>query len=724
MFRDGLNKTLVNLFFNFIFIVLYLLSFFLIESEYKFYLFSFWSVFLLLFIKLLNKNVIFRKLLFITFLLSIFFILNTFFSTNVPLSIEKLFFYIISLSIFVFFQNLNRIFFNKETFLHCLSIAVLILNAFVLFFIFYAPTNNIFPGMNLISNNYGHNHYAAFLLLVIPVFWWQFLFAEDDFLCKKDIKLLSSVLLVSSYLLIIASLARLVLIFSLLQLIVILFLNKRTIYELNKSKLVISLISTFMFVFLLICVSFLFLSFPVGKKDSSLCYSIFPKKEICQSIAENDRLIYWRQAIRISSTHKMFGSGLKTFGYASRLFPLTSQTTSYAHNIFLNNLAETGFFVGGIFIIFIIYVFYLSFRTMMDNKQKLDQFLWIAAFFSLINAMFDFDWNFFVIFVLTLVFLAIILSNGVSKDVNSTISKLKLVLYLKIYLFFVSIASCFLGIAYISAVILLKNEQIDLFVKYFPFFEHHAKDLFASKKLSNENYEWFFPLYKNDLNFIYSFATTQDLDMEKRVKLQVKLAGIDPVFFIQKVSFDNANYSQAKPLAEQFILTGQRYRLFNNMIFLDYWKQRNVAVQLFTFGNQAYKDRNLEVAISYYQMAIILNPLIMSDAKAYFLDDLDPEQSTTFLKSFKDFNPESMGEYFYQYMNFYERTLIYLFKNDRLDDFFMLSEAMFKQQPNFSWFLFRDIINSSKTVEDRQRLKEVHDHFQDMKTWHDFLPLE
>ena len=714
-----------------LFFFLFLFSFFLIDGEYRFYLFASWSLFLLIF-SFLTKGTSIHSSNAAKFalFLSMLFVISTIFSTHLPLSLEKLMFYLVALGIFIFFIRIPKNRLNRVVFFSYLAVVSLILNIIVLFFTFYVPDRSIFPGMNLLVRSFGHNHYAAYLLLVVPVFWWQLLFAKEGALfSKKESKYLAILLLISSYILIIFSLARLALFISALQMILIFLINKKVFFSSLQSDLIRVMTKAFIFSFLSISLVFLFLSLPFKQivgGDSDLCPLLLKRKELCKPLAENIRFMYWQKAIYILESNPIFGSGLKTFNYASRQFVMENyQVTSYAHNIFLHNLAETGLLAGGFFIFFIFYLFHQSLKVVKNSSSHLNQFLWLASFSSLLNATMDFDWHFFVIFVLTLIFLALILQKDfVAKSAPAPLPNRTS--FFNKYLFFLSIAACSLALAYFLAMIFFKNNYQNLVVSYFPFFNTPVEDGRSKKSLNNDDFNKLHWWYKNDPNFIYDFATASNTPLEKRVDLQIELSHLDPTLFVKNVYFGNLNYLQANLLSNRFMETLQKYDFINNDHFLDYWRQINLAKQFFAFADQAYLAKNNEMAADYYQKAILLNPYVMGDIKAIFLsptnDSSDLMQSTSLLKSFKDFNPEAMDGHFYDYMGFYNQVLISLFRENRLEEFYFLAEAMFKQQYNFSWFLFRDLVKISKTKEEKQRLNQVHDHFQDMTTWYDFLP--
>jgi len=700
--------------FNISFFFLFLLSFFLIEGEYKFYLFAAWAFFLFFFNRLLKKNEASKSVIF-AIILSLLFFVNIIFSRQIPLSIEKLFFYLIALGVFIFFSLYSKDNFKPIAFFYYLSIFTSIINVIVLFFTFYnTDQQSFFPGMNLLVKSYGHNHYAAFLLLTTPIFWWQLLFRGRSISFNSENRFLSVLLLISSYLLIILSLARLALIISLFQLIIIFLTNKKLFAIIENDHIIKVIIKTFIFIFLSISSIFLFLSIPLNKQGESICPLIFNKKEICKPLIENDRFKYWQKAWLIFKENPYFGVGLKNFNFASREFPIENyQLTSYAHNIFLHNFAEGGLLIGGFFVFFIIYIFYKSFLIMKKNNKSLYTFLWLAALASFINAMFDFDWNFFVIFTLTLIFLAIILQDDI---------KVATKINFRYYFIFLIIISIFFVSYDFIVRLLYKNDKINQIVSYFPYSDRQIRLLISDNKLSSENFNYLYPIYRKDAEFLYQFISFGETDLEKKTTLQIEWSKIDPPAFINNVSFEKLNFKSALPLANQYVDIVQKYNFLNNHNFLDYWDQKNMAQHFFNFANEAYLAGNMEYSANYYKNAIILNEFIIEDRKIAFFNEDDYLQVTAFLKYFKEVDPERMGKYFYEYMRFYEKTLIYLFKNHHMEDFFTLSEAMFDKQYNFSWFLWRDLIDASKTIEEKQLLMLVYDHFKDMSTWYDFLP--
>lgn len=702
--------------FNPIFFLLFILSIFLIEGEYKFYLFTFWSIFLLFFSFAFIKDLKISKCAVLALILSVLFIINTIFAKQIPLSLEKLMFYMVSLGIFIFFRSFQLSEFKLKNFFYYLSILTLITNFLVFIFMFYQEPQSLFPGMNLLVRSYGHNHYAAFLLLVIPIFWWKLLLEQKNNDTPKNI-FFYIVLLFSSYLIILLSLARLALIISLLQLFAIVFTNRKLFSMIKSHHVLKMIIKIFTFAFLSIALIFLFLSIPFNQKGESICPLIFNKKELCKPINENDRFLYWQKALFIFKENPYFGVGLKNFNFSIRNFTKETTTiTSYAHNIFLHNLAEGGVFLGVFFIFFIIYLFYQSFLIIKQNANYLQRFLLIAAMSSLLNAMFDFDWNFFIIFTLSLIYLAIILQS--KKSVNKTIINKKTIIF---YFLFILLINLFFSFSDVAIRILNKENKHNLIVKYFPYMNTQIRNLWIMDKFKEENFTTLYFLYKKDPDFLYKFSTLKNLDKNKKVDLQIELATIDPLMFLKNISFTNLDSKVGIKLAREFMSVSEKRDYLNNLNNIDYWDQRNMAVKFVDFADQAYLANDLSTSVYFYKNAIFLNKYILNDKRAIFLKDDDFARASIFLSEFKNFNPKDMHQYWYPYVDFYEKTLFYLFQKNQIEEFVLLTEAILKQNYELSWPFLKSIFSQIKSIEEKKRILLIYDYFPNMSTWYGFL---
>jgi hypothetical protein len=275
-----------------------------------------------------------------------------------------------------------------------------------------------------------------------------------------------------------------------------------------------------------------------------------------------------------------------------------------------------------------------------------------------------------------------------------------------------------------SVRILFRNKRSDLAIKYFPYLDLQIRTLFSKKQLKVNDFEQLYCLYANDPDFLYQFTLVDGLSSEKKLVLQQSLAIIDPLFFVQNIDFKNLDFRTAWPLANNFIEAIQKYGFSNQPEAIDYWNQRDIAAQFFNFADEAYRQHEVKLAADYYQKAFLVNEFVMGDMQAVFLTEKNLERVITFLQAFKDFQPKNMKSRFDQYIDIYKNVLIYLFQHDRLDEFFVLADAILAQEENFSWFLFRDLVKISQTAEDKVKLIKVHEHYNELSTWKDFWPLK
>ena len=130
------------------------------ETDYKFYLFPAWGLFLVIYSPFL-KIKRFSKISFLSFLFLLLSLIASVFSHHLPLTIEKYLFYLFAFSIFIFFLKLDKKLLKVETFIEYLLLLTLVLNILVIFFPLMLILG-FFQGMNLLVRSYGHNHYVAF----------------------------------------------------------------------------------------------------------------------------------------------------------------------------------------------------------------------------------------------------------------------------------------------------------------------------------------------------------------------------------------------------------------------------------------------------------------------------------------------------------------------------------------------------------------------------------
>lgn len=714
-----------------IYFILFILSFFLIEGDYKFYLFALWSFFILIYSKILiEKKRFFSQSIFLAFILSVSFLIVSIFSNHIPLSIEKLLFYLLSLEIFVFFKILSKKYFSYKLFVYYLSIVTLILNILVLFFTFFDFHYISFPTMNLLTRIYGHNHYAAFLLLVIPIFWWQVIFFKEEKWNKEsENRFLPVILLLLSYFIIIVSLSRISLLISILQLIFIFLINKGFFFSFNRKKFIFGIVKFLMVAFILIAIVYLLLPLFSWNNDY-FCPSIFSKKYLCQPLQENVRFAYWKTAWSIFEENFIFGSGLKTFNYSSRYFPSEGfQLTSYAHNIFLHNLSEGGLVGGGIFIIFIMYIYHKSFLNIKNRDEHFYKFLWIASISSLINALFDYDWHFFVIFSLTLIFLAIILQD--EEEEKKFITSFNV----KAYFVIIALIANFFSFSYVSAEILRAKNHPDIIINFFPYFNQQITSLMKNssvsskeKELTIKDYEDLWFLYKEDPTYILKYLEVDELSLDKRMELMIKLADLDHRSFLflysKHAPFTKLNYTTE--LAKKKITIIKKQNLLSNHEILTYTTddRKKDAMEFVLLAEKLYEEEDYETAAYFYNEAINFYPKIYNNKKLPFEYDKNISATTEMLLRL-NLQTDDFELYGYDYDMQFVNCISTAWENDHLDLAITLTE---KLPINYRYYhlIFKNILEISKFTDElnkeikQNNLNIYFNKFKEKEEWNSF----
>ena len=699
-------KNLLTKLFYPVFFLLFLLSFFLMETDYKFYLFPFWGLFLVIYSPFL-KIKRFSKISFLSFLFLLFSLIVSIFSHHPALTIEKYLFYLFAFSIFLFFLKLDKKFFKVEIFIEYLLLLTLVLDIVVLFFSINGNFRNIFQGTNLLIRSYGHNHYVAFLLLILPLLWWNlFKNKANYFLDKKIAIYLNIFLLISSYLLVLISLSRWGVLLVVAQFFSILLLNKQKFYTLRNKKFIYSLIKSVIFIFLFASLIFIFLSLPF--LDDNDCFLRVYRKDFCISLKENSRFFYWRQGYLTVKSYPIFGYGLGTFKFVARRFPLTNeQHSAYVHNIFLHNLAELGLIAGGLFVFLIIYLYHQSYLKIKESKQSLNNFLFLGATSSLFNAMFDFDWHFFVIFLLTLIFLAFILKD--ERRDSSTIHSKKNRGWL-IYSIFLFVLSLIFFIGNLLTISWQKNNP-KKWLKYTPFYNTAIKAAYDDTVYTSATYQALYHLYRYDTDFILRFLNLdEELDYELKKQLYFDLAEIYPTVFVSKINFLEWSVDDSKLLLEKFTQLVEKYNFFDNYYFISYWRRKELAKQVFALAQQAYKAGDWSSASYFYEKSYDFDQYVFFVERALFLDESDLNNLVPFSLNFKKISPHFVGD-FNRYIYLYREQLNMLFLENRLTEFNQLMRNILELEPQSKWYLLNHLFELAKNDEQRVLLHEIENKY-------------
>lgn len=331
----------------------------------------------------------------------------SFFSTH-SISLTLGFFSSLSLSFIIFSMLLfiKEDYFSKDLFVIGLIMVAFVLTIVSLILLFNAGWGELLPGLNVLYATYGHNHFGAVLLLVIPLVWS---YAFNQKVLNKSIIFSLAVLFT---VMTITTFGRVIIFIVLIQLLLLTFLSKKV----NQKGAILLFLLTMGFVFLFFVKTFF--SVVSFINNDYLCPFPSLEKQLCKPLSQENRQYYWLQAIEGIKDHPLVGYGAGTFRLINKKYrQLPAASTSYAHNEYLEVFAEQGV-VGGVIFVFLmgtlIYdVFLIAFKERKKGEFSLvlsDKKAILVGIVSIyFDALFDFDWNFLGIFCLTLMMMAFVL---------------------------------------------------------------------------------------------------------------------------------------------------------------------------------------------------------------------------------------------------------------------------------------------------------------------------
>lgn len=455
------------------------------------------------------------NLLLIIFYLGLIF--SSIFTQSIPFTLSKLNFYSLTLGLFV-----STLIFAKKINTTWLFIIITTLTwnivAISTFFKFFPNFGQLLPGINIIYESFGHNHIASLLLLVIPISWWLPLNLDKKI--KEIIPIeFFNFLPVFFSLSLLFSFGRLGVLLGFIQVIIVRLYFKKQKISIPKNVLLVQRIIEILFISALIfklALSLLNISCP----DNSF------KNKICKPVGTEPRPYYWLQAISAIKNSALTGTGPGTFTLSNQKFKQTPLlNTSFAHNQFLETYSETGIIVGSVFLLLMLSIIFKitnkKILTQSANKSWLP-LIWLSILSSYINAFFDFDWSFTIIFSITLVFAAVLLRKNI--DEQQKIIKLKLAKITQILVTLFLTFSVALMVVY--SIVELKIYQKNLIgsFNFFPYFHWH-KELYK-RNLPTEYYPKLLSIYKNETEF-YQFLIEKETDETKLATLKESLFDLD-----------------------------------------------------------------------------------------------------------------------------------------------------------------------------------------------------
>lgn len=304
------------------------------------------------------------KTIFIQIILVFLFLISTIFSKNIGLSYYQFFTFlniIITISI-----ALN--FLKQNDFLRGIVISSLLYSI-----IFLLNKTNLIPitkdliGDNFILQVWGHSYLSDLLVLSIPIL-------VNKITTRKNYHLLMVLLIIFVSLILTNSRS------SLVALIIGLLFLKVNISNIAKKVIKTSIV--------IISLLSLFLIFNKIHFDNQNKQKTF----------DGNRVEYWSQAIKGFKESPLLGYGPGTFSLINQKYKgFNNDYTSFAHNSFLNYLAENGLIFTVIFFGFIIFSLFETF--------KINNLFFVCGIVSLINSLLDPTWSSPGIFIISLYFI-------------------------------------------------------------------------------------------------------------------------------------------------------------------------------------------------------------------------------------------------------------------------------------------------------------------------------
>ena len=682
------------------------------DASYGSYILFFVSLFLLLSSpKLLSKNrvkLFFSKWYFqVLFIILLIFLLlasfSLFYTINIPFSIDRLSKLFFSFLIFFFFLFLKDKYLDKNTIFFFLNILFLTLSFLVLFFMIFPKLGDSLPGMNLLFISYGHNHFSALLLLLIPLFFLQFIEKQNNF---------NFVLIILSYLLVALSFARVVVFLSILEFFVLFLISRRNFASLkskHKKRLLLMI-----FILLILLLVMLIFSF------SSL--NLFCNTEmdlLCKDFSNEGRHSYWANAVSIFKDNFFLGTGLNTYVLESKKYlHFGDSITSYAHNEFLQIFADLGVLGGISFLFLVLSMFMIALKSIKKNKNK--KYLFVALIFISINVLVDFDWQFVSIFTLTLIYFAFIFreKNNTNK-ISSKTNRFYIFYYL---ILFLVLANGFLGS--LSALFLNKNKNLAFDI--YPYSVFYKNDFLEGESLSSDREKKLEQIYSNDPFFI--IRSTKNKEALEVINLFSDAINKYPLI---------VSFSDFKGLVDDD-LNRENYIEMTQLLFqvADYLDdelihgyevadelKEVVGSSLLRVANHAFKDKNwLLLGQIYYKYSrLFIN--LPENFEPLFLREIPDSSFYELLFSMEEFNPHLYFSNSEKFKIFYLGVVESLIDEAEYQKGLLLYQRMVYFTDDFVWsgdisdYLLLDLLNTESEEELAKKMPVFIEFFLDNESF-------
>lgn len=668
----------------------------------------------------------FSSTLFLLFLSTLFF--STISSVNLPISLQKMAFYLLSVLVFLIFSGIKQISYLKM--MRGLQFIGLSLCFLSLLMIIISDWGYSIPGFNILVSSYGHNHLSIFLLAITPFSWYQALFDQKGDRKKANWELMFPIIF---SLMTLFSFGRTAVFLGLAQLFAIfLFLKKK--FKDKVSKKISNWFVLLVVLFFIIFCSKISLGILLSEPFSIDCP--FPKYQLqlCKPLDKEARPHYWKHSLLAIKDSGLFGSGPGTYQFVIKKYLLSpAHTTAHAHNAWLEVFVELGIIGGSIFLLVIGYLFIYSIfivkKTHPLIKEVFLKSILLGIITLLINASSDFDLNFIGIFVLLLLFFAMIIGSEkiesgknilvVEKKISARSNKNSLLLRsLIIY----GSSIFIIGYALLSgAVELLRLKNPKLAFDFFPYISWHSL-MFAEDFKNDEEYlDRLVSIHKNN-PVVISYLLTFENDLDKQMEYKTIAAAIDPwsvrdlslfEYYFERDELNKA-FEELNRLDQlNLTLADPGSWLRNNYFYADTYMR--LADSFFQDKNYKMAGKSVAIAQQKNNWIIDKHPIILGNNNAQMSHEM-----YDFFYELKDVPGEYYGYHRVAYAQLYSSLIIELMKDHHFED----SAKVIGRLPELADWLVDEYLsatinyfNTEKNLEDQlfllNAIYQVKDNLSD-----------
>lgn len=562
-----------------------------------------------------------------------------------------------------------------------LLIVMLVLNLMGLLFFFLPHLAESIPGMNLVYSSYGHNHLGALLIMFIPMIWFLMVKA---WLKKNKLQLVVfTLLLVLFFVNLFISFGRLVILIGYLEFILLGLVSYKNF--LSKRKLFKLIYFVSVGFFLILVTLTLFISLLTILKVDLQCKNFVPlvyQEKLCKDLTKEARPSYWQVSLRAIKENWLVGYGPGTYGLINTRYKISPEIgSSHAHNAYLQIFAE-----GGI----LVFVFFFSLMSLLwvESKKRVNfsfngikkfisnfrfdfnQALFIGVSAIYLDVLFDFDWDFLGIFVITLLFILMLIRDSKKH------SKEKF--YIKKDKFFqIIVKLVFLIIIFLILILEFLNWSVERYIslgnpnkafEIFPYFQIHMKLFALDKSLIKENNDQLDDIYRNSPS--YFLLDEENLDL---IKYQDHLTAIDPWFFYSDNLLNKLYELDPNSAEQKLIKLSEIYSKAKENGPIGHTSVNNSLSKLSSkVGDRYFLKKDFIKAAYFYHISLEFYEWIWSDIQPVFSNaSLSNSEHQQFWSLMEDFDPDLLSEYqspiAYSYFPIVKTALI----EENWDDFFL-----------------------------------------------------